>query len=548
MTGAGAAYILLSVLGGVLEAAILTMLAEFAFTTFNLDSAQGSHSFLDLYSLPLPVLIVSAILLRVFGAVASVILVSKLESDVLIALRTKVTHRFLGSSWISQSGWDAGQMQQLAVGIPNSVANSTVGLLAQLGNITIALAMVFFALFRSFLSTLALASVIFGLSIFFVPLRRKIKSSSSRRLGMQSSVAGDAVLLGQIREELFYFGVQDKFRARLSSKIKEEAKAGRRISILKGLVVPIYTTFSYGAILLSLTTLSRVNTPDVESVGATLLIVLRAFSYGQSIQQIGVLWANLGPSIDLMKDQLKALTPVRAFGSSHRRERFNSLSLEGVTFCYPDGSRGIEIEYLELHHGERLGISGRSGSGKSSLVKLLSGLVAPDTGDVRLNGVSSSLASASWKTSLGVVPQETRLVAGSIRDNIQFFREPESDAHIWMCLERANLAEVVIRLPEGLGTILDTNAWVPSGGQGRRLTIARALFSEPEVLLLDEPTVGLEDHGVKAVIDTLHNLSGQYTVVVVSHDRRVLAACQRIIYVEGGEIVEGVENPDPFDS
>ena len=221
--------------------------------------------------------------------------------------------------------------------------------------------------------------------------------------------------------------------------------------------------------------------------------------------------------------------------------RGQSIVLSNVTFAYPQAGRNALTQIsLTIRHGQSIGLVGRTGSGKSTLADLLLGLYQPTKGSLL---VGEQLLTAenvrAWRARIGYVPQQVFLANATIAQNIAFGL---GDALIdqQRVREAARLAqadEFIDRLPDGLQTVVGERGVKLSGGQRQRLGIARALYRAPEVLILDEATSALDGLTETAVMDAIHNLSGDRTVILVAHRLKTVEACDRILVLEEGRIV-----------
>ena len=226
-----------------------------------------------------------------------------------------------------------------------------------------------------------------------------------------------------------------------------------------------------------------------------------------------------------------------AFRGTDRLARFQGLQLKDVRFDYgsagPDAISGLN---LELRRGESLAIVGEIGSGKTTLVRLAAGSLVPTAGEVLLNG--RPLASYNAESSsrlVGLVPQEPVLLRGSIRDNVVFGR-PVDPARLEAVLAAVGLTDEIAGLPAGLDQEVGQRGQSLSGGQRQRLTIARALYGRPELLLLDDLTSALDARNEERLWRSLQTLVPDAALLVVTHRIATARSMNRIAVLEGGRI------------
>lgn len=220
----------------------------------------------------------------------------------------------------------------------------------------------------------------------------------------------------------------------------------------------------------------------------------------------------------------------------------DAIRFKAVSFAYP-GERGVALQDIDLAigHGERIGIVGQSGSGKSTFVDLLMGLLDPSAGSIEVDGRSiTDPFKADWQDQVAHVPQSIFLADSSIAANIAFGRKPE-EIDLQRVREAARLAEIddfIAALPEGYSTATGERGVRLSGGQRQRIGIARALYKQAGVLVFDEATSALDDATEAAVMQSVARLPRQLTLVIVAHRLSTLRLCDRIVRLDQGRIVQ----------
>lgn len=222
---------------------------------------------------------------------------------------------------------------------------------------------------------------------------------------------------------------------------------------------------------------------------------------------------------------------------------YRGITLTQITFHYPGSGRpALNQISLTIPAKTTVGFVGSSGAGKSTLVDLLLGLLAPDKGEIRIDDQSLSESNTrQWQAAIGYVPQHIFLADQSVAENIALGL-PENKID-YPAVERAsrlaNLHEFVINeLPEGYSTIIGERGVRLSGGQRQRIGIARALYRDPPVLFFDEATSALDNATERAVMEAIHNLTGDKTIILVAHRLSTVRPCDIIYVMANGEIVE----------
>lgn len=217
------------------------------------------------------------------------------------------------------------------------------------------------------------------------------------------------------------------------------------------------------------------------------------------------------------------------------------ICLHQITYRYPDASENVLTEAsLKIRKGESIGIVGSSGAGKTTAVDIMLGLLVPEKGQVLADGTDIRQNLSAWLRQLGYIPQTIFMLDDTIYANVAFgtYSPKQSEKEVWKALEEASLADFVRSLPEGLYTQIGERGVRLSGGQRQRIGIARALFRNPEVLIFDEATSALDHDTESAIMESIHRLQGQKTMVIIAHRLSTIEQCDHIYRVENGKITQ----------
>lgn len=218
------------------------------------------------------------------------------------------------------------------------------------------------------------------------------------------------------------------------------------------------------------------------------------------------------------------------------------IRFESIWFRYPTRTEPVlkDID-IEIRQGSRVAFIGTTGSGKSTAIDLLMGLVAPSQGRITIDGVPLDDGNrAAWQARIAHVPQAIFLADASIEENIAFgVPTKEIDRErVHLATEQAQLSEFIAQLPDGFDTRVGERGVQLSGGQRQRLGIARALYKNASVLILDEATSALDDRTEAALVRSLDALSTNLTIIMIAHRLSTVAMCDQIISMEAGQVVE----------
>jgi len=219
----------------------------------------------------------------------------------------------------------------------------------------------------------------------------------------------------------------------------------------------------------------------------------------------------------------------------------NRIEVSNVSYSYPNTSeQALQGVSFVIPKGKAVAFVGESGAGKTTIVDLLLGLMKPTEGKITVDGKDIHEQLSAWQKNIGYIPQSIYLADETLRNNIAF-GIPEhliDDEKIEMALESAQLTDLVSRLPEGLDTFVGENGTRLSGGQKQRVGIARALYHNPEVLVMDEATSALDNITEKEITRAIESLIGERTIVMIAHRLTTVQKCDTLYLMENGKIVD----------
>ncbi|MEM7196716.1 MAG: ATP-binding cassette domain-containing protein, partial [Pseudomonadota bacterium] len=216
------------------------------------------------------------------------------------------------------------------------------------------------------------------------------------------------------------------------------------------------------------------------------------------------------------------------------------IGFSKVSFSYADGKSVLRDVNFEMTAGSTVALVGSSGSGKSTIASLLLRFYEPTSGEITVDGKPlSSISLESLRDQTAIVTQEITLFDQSIRDNIAYGRQNQIDeAKLSSAIEAANLSEFVDKLPEGIDTFVGEQGSRLSGGQRQRIAIARALYRDAPILILDEATSSLDSRSEKRIQSAIDRLIANRTTLVIAHRLSTIEQADQILVLDSGEIIE----------
>ncbi len=246
------------------------------------------------------------------------------------------------------------------------------------------------------------------------------------------------------------------------------------------------------------------------------------------------------PSIEILNDQFKEVDQQNLIQKNHKLENFQSIKIKNVNFRYEDKKDKVFPNNLNLtiNKGEIVGLFGKSGSGKSTLLHLITGLLKPLEGEITINDINISNLSHNWLKKISYVPQSVYLFDENIIRNIFFDDVDFNQKNFERCLKISNLDSLIKSFPEKELTQVGENSIKMSGGQKQMIGIARAIYRNSEILILDEATSSIDSSNTKQILDKIKKFQfeNNITIIIISHDIKVMNICDKIFSIKENKI------------
>ena len=320
--------------------------------------------------------------------------------------------------------------------------------------------------------------------------------------------------------------------SRLNATIKHIPRLWLELLLISGL----------GGLVFSMVMLDRSTTEIAATLG---LFAVAAFRIAPSINRITGSIQSLRyglPIVNTLNEEFKYESNIEESEEQIQEFKFKSeIEFKDLSFTYTDNSEpALKNISLKIKQGQMIGVIGESGAGKSTLVDIILGLLMPNAGKVLVDGKDIKSNLRGWQRDIGYVPQSIFLTDESLRKNIAFglSNEEIDDQAVDKAIKSAELSDFVNGLEEGIDTMVGERGVRISGGQRQRIGIARALYHNPDVLVLDEATSALDNETETKVMNSVLELHGDKTIIIIAHRLTTIEGCDKLIRLDKGKITE----------
>lgn len=387
---------------------------------------------------------------------------------------------------------------------------------------------------------LAITPLIILLGVVFGVLLRRTSTQIQDELAGATTVVEE--VLQSIREVKSFVREQYEIR-RYENAIQRAFAAALRMLRIRVTFGPLVAFMGFGGLALILWFGGREVLDGRLTGGELIAFLIYGLTVAQSLVSLVALYSSFQEALGATRrvfeildqapdvlDQPDAQVMVRAEGR---------ITFENVSFSYDARQLVLRDVQLDIAPGEILALVGPSGAGKSTIFNLIPRFYDPTEGRVCIDGIDlRALTQASLRDQIGIVPQETLLFGGSIRDNIRYGRLEASEDEIIAAARAANAHDFISAMPDGYETVVGERGIRLSGGQRQRVAIARAILKDPRVLLLDEATSSLDSESEHEVQEALARLMQQRTTVIIAHRLSTIRVAHRIAVLDSGRIIE----------
>jgi ATP-binding cassette, subfamily B, bacterial len=528
-----------SILAGIAEAGILAVIAQvgsaLVYQDHQVHVGIGPVSFDPSVG---TLLIVAAALAcaRIVLLQGNARLQAQLGADVQMDLRKELFGAFTEASWGLQSREREGHLQEMLTGQVLQSSAGTLQFAALVSGLITFIVLVVSAMLLNVLAAilvLIVSAILFGL---LRPVSRIGRQHAKQLSGAQLTFAGNVGEAVRLAEETHVFGVEDAQRARIAELADIAGHHFFTTQFINRLVPTLFQSLIYLTVIGGLAALYATNAGDVGSLGAVILIMVRAGSYGQQVQSSYQAILQSLPFAERLREEIDRYRAQRVTLPERSLPRIDTIALEEVDFAYRPDRPVLSGVSFEAGRGDSIGIVGPSGAGKSTIVQILLRLRDPDGGAYLVNGErASDFSFEDWHRQVAYVPQKPQLVHASVSENIRYFRDID-EAAVRRAAELARIDEDVRSWPQGFETLIGPRADSISGGQQQRICLARALAANPDVLVLDEPTSALDPRSEALIQESLRTIAKDLTLFVVTHRMSLLDVCDRLLVLVDGRV------------
>jgi ABC-type multidrug transport system fused ATPase/permease subunit len=482
-------------------------------------------------------------LLRAIARYGHDVLVLQLEQDILLETRLRLHRHLLALPALGTAGGRHGEMgsrvttevERLRMLIRLAVAG-----LGRNGASALALLGLAFAIDAPLTGLALLAVPALGLVVHRLAGRARVAERAVMRA--QSRLSGLASEMAAMRPLLRAYDAEDHARALFEQDAQTTRRAAVRASRIRSLLGPSLDVVGAAGIVLALVVAQgRLAAGALSPQAAVSLIAALVLLY-RPLQSLATIAQGLSVGLAAIDRILEVLAlpaePADAAGAVEPPEPVGSITLDSVHAGYgpEDVLRGL---HLTIRAGESVAIVGISGAGKTTLFLLLMGLLRPRRGEIRVDGAPlATVRQDAWRRRLAWVPQEPLIFADTVLANIALGEARPDPVRAEAAARAAAAHGFIARLPQDYGTVLDEGGRNLSMGERQRLCLARALYRDAPLLLLDEPTAALDGEAEGAFSDTIAGLMGDRTVLLASHRESTVRHVDRVVVLADGRVVD----------
>lgn len=546
----------LLLIGSLLELISISVILPFIYALMDIESVMQSEYILFLKRY-IPIESEATVL---WGIVAIVVLVYLVKNALLIFIQyctsrfgadykkdvsTRMLSAYLHQPYIAYSELNTADVLRGIYTDVEASYNMLSTLLTMLADVLGMMVICIYLFTTDYFITMGLLilSIIMAL-ILYKSVRGRTKEMGYRQREISSGTYKIACqAIGGIKD-IMVMKRQNQFEAEYEKMFEEKRKIDIAYSCLVALPKRLIETIFISGLIIIVSVRYMLGVDNAEFVAKMAVFAMAAVKI---MPYVSRLISNATQLIYMRLNMISVYTHLsstekyvqeRIQKSVQKKDFQKNIVLENIAWKYPAGAKNVlDGLSLEIAKGESVAFIGESGAGKSTLADIILGLYAPQKGTVAVDGVSIFDIPEDWSKLIGYVPQTVYLLDDTIRNNILFGEKCADDTLIWDALEKAQLKEFVMKLPDGLDTIVGERGVRFSGGQRQRVAIARALYYNPDILVLDEATSALDNETEEALMESIEALQGIKTLIIIAHRLTTIQNCDKIFEIKNGVAV-----------
>lgn len=466
-------------------------------------------------------------------------------------ISTRLYRHYMYQPWLFHASGSSSQLTNLIAQEANRVTKQVIEPLMQM-NAKGVMALVMASGIFIFNPIVAVTGILIFLIAYFILFKtvRNVLAKNGMIVTRSNQIRYKLMSegFGGIKDTLL-LGRQEDFNQRYALASKKQGQAQSTTRTLTQAPRYLMELVAFGVVVFLILYLLTVYNGDLGQILPVLSVyALAGFKLLPAFQNIYASIAQVKSNIVAFDNIEQDLKASHADASKELKKIDSRLSvkqkiqLDGVSFTYPGKSeKALNNLSIEIPVNHVVGLVGASGSGKSTAIDILLGLITPQEGNLKIDGIPlKGDTLRAWQNNVGYVPQSIFLADASIKENIAFGIPPDEIdiQRVKKAAKMAHLEELLEQLPEGLNTRVGERGVQLSGGQRQRIGIARALYDDAEILVLDEATSALDGITEKLVMDAIHDFAGKKTIVMIAHRLATVKACNTIYMLDNGAVVD----------
>ena len=465
-------------------------------------------------------------------------------------LAVKMMNSYMHQNYLFHISRNVAELQRNVTEDVNGFYTVVLNSLQFVAEVSVCVVLVIYLMSTDIMTTLVVATLIFIFAIFFGIVFKKVlvkKGQENRQVSISltkwvlQSFSGIKEIK-VMNKEKFFLDNYDK-------TYKRFAVLQRQQTMLSFISRPTMETMCICGLLITVVVKIIWFQEDIANfIPALSVFAIAAFRMLPSFNRIsGYLSAIMfnKPAVDALYGDLEEIDNLKTAIKTKEKNQVaiqklsQGIDVKDISFQYPNANK-LVIRNLSMHIEPNTSVAlvGVSGAGKSTLADIILGVLEPQAGTVKVEGIDIKKNLNGWHQCLGYIPQSIYLMDDTIRANIAFGLDKEqiSEKALWKAIKEAQLQQFIESLPKGLDTIVGERGVKLSGGQRQRIGIARALYGQPTVLILDEATSALDNETEREVMDAIDGLRGTRTLIIIAHRLTTIKNCDVIYEVKDGGI------------